>query len=262
MNEIIIAIFLGFVEGLTEFIPVSSTGHLILAGNLLGLSGEKEATFDIVIQLGAILAVVALYPGRFLGLLKKGELGFSGWNGIIILAVACLPAFILGALFHSTIKRLLFSPTTVAYALIVGGIAMLFIERIVKKPSEQTIDAITLRQAAGIGVAQCLALWPGMSRSASTIMGGLIFGLRREIAAEFSFLIAVPVMAAAVGYDLLKSYSLLSTTDVLPFLTGLGVSFIVAMLAIRFFLSLLRRWSLAGFGAYRIVVGILVLAWL
>ncbi len=257
-----IAIILGILEGLTEFIPVSSTGHLIIVGHLLGFSGATADTFDIFIQLGAILAVVVLYFERFRGLLdfRPGQSGFRGINGIVKLLAVSLPALVLGALFHGAIKRYLFNSTTVAIALILGGLVMIWVESRKAKPARfKSPEELPTRTAFIIGVFQCLALWPGMSRSASTIVGGMLLGLERQLAAEFSFLAAVPVMCAAVGYDLLKSAGSLTSLDVLPFALGFITSFLVAVLSIRVFMRLLNSWTLKPFGYYRIALGALLL---
>jgi undecaprenyl-diphosphatase len=255
------AAVLGIIEGLTEFFPISSTGHMIIVGELLGFTGEKAETFEIFIQLGAILSVVVLYLNRFLGLLpwKIGGQGLTGLRGLWFLFVACVPVSILGLLFRSTIRDNLFSSFTVAIALIVGGVAMILLERLSLRPRVHTVDEITTKQALAIGCFQCLALWPGMSRSASTIIGGLLSGLQRQVAAEFSFLVAVPLMCAAVGWDLLKSIDHLSLSDIPLFSVGFVVSFLTAILAIRFFTSLLKRYTLSSFGYYRIVLGLAVL---
>lgn len=251
----------GLVEGLTEFLPVSSTGHLILVGDLIQFTGDKAETFDIFIQLGAILAVVVLYFNRFLGLLDfRSRTSFRGWDGLWKLAVACLPAFVLGALLHGLIKRLLFAPLPVACALIVGGVIMLIVERRHSNPSVEEVEEISYTKAFGIGLFQCLALWPGMSRSASTIIGGMILGTSRRAAAEFSFLVAVPVMVAATSFDMLKSYRLLSHEDIPVFAIGFVVSFLTAIAAIKFFMALLNRWTLVPFGVYRILLGTLAIA--
>jgi len=259
-NDLQKSFILGLVEGLTEFIPVSSTGHLIIAGQAIGFDADYAATFDIFIQLGAILAVVVLYWNRFLGLLDfNKEGGFSGTTGILKLLVACLPAFVLGALFHEHIKEYLFSVTTVAYALIFGGILMIIIETYPRQTKAKLLEEISFKQSFLIGVFQCFAMWPGMSRSGSTIIGGLLLGLDRKVAAEFSFLVAVPVMVAAVGYDSLKNLSDF-TLEVFPvFAVGFVVSFFTAILAIRFFIAILARFTLRPFGVYRILFGIVVL---
>ncbi len=256
-----ITIILGIVEGLTEFIPVSSTGHLIVVGDLLGFTGEKASTFEVAIQLGAILAVPVLYINRFRGLipLKKNtepssSSAMEGWSGLWRIAVATLPALVVGYLAHDVIKSRLFTPGTVSWALIIGGIGILLAERLVSRHTPRSIDALTLQQAFGIGLFQTLALWPGMSRSAATIVGGMLMGLDRKGAAEFSFLIAVPIMAAASGYDLLKMHGSFSSADLAQFSVGFVVSFLVAVMSIASFIRILSRWSLAPFAWYRIVV--------
>jgi len=256
-----IAVILGIVEGLTEFIPVSSTGHLIMVGNLLGFVGEKASTFEVAIQLGAILSVVVLYHERFLRLIPINRAPYSplgsaldGWSGIIRIGVATLPALIVGFLVRNIIKRYLFAPLPVAAALFVGGIAILAAERAVRRRPTSAVDTLSLGQALGIGLFQTLALWPGTSRSAATIVGGMLLGLDRKGAAEFSFLIAVPIMMAATGYDLLKIHDKLSGAETAQFAIGFAVAFIVAITTIRWFVRLLNRWSLAPFAWYRIAV--------
>ena len=252
-------IALGIVEGLTEFIPVSSTGHLILFGEALQYEGAAADTFEIFIQLGAILAVVFLYPKRFTGLLRFGDDGgFSGFNGLLKLFVACIPAFVLGFLFHSYIKELLFFPLPVALALLVGGVALIAIERANPTITASALEDITLRQCFLIGCFQCIALWPGFSRSGATIIGGLIVGLEKKIAAEFSFLVAVPVMVAATLYDLYKSYNSLGAGAFDELAIGFIVSLLVALVAIRTFIGFLQRFSLAPFGWYRILLAVIV----
>jgi undecaprenyl-diphosphatase len=254
------AVVLGIVEGLTEFIPVSSTGHLIVAGNLLGFVGEKASTFEVAIQLGAILSVVVLYWDRFLGLAYQRRSSrsdsvsaLSGWPGICRIGIASLPALIAGYLFHDFIKSHLFTPVTVSWALAVGGVAILIVERSVSQQSFASLETLTLKQACGIGLFQVLSLWPGISRSAATIVGGLVLGLDRKGAAEFSFLIAVPIMIAASAYDVLKLSAALTSHDIGQFAVGFIVSFIVALISIKSFIRLLCRWSLIPFAWYRIV---------
>lgn len=260
------AVLLGIVEGLTEFIPVSSTGHLILFGRAIGFEGALADSFDIFIQLGAILAALVLYFPRFTGLLdlrnswRNPDKKFRGWDGIFSLFLACLPAFVAGALLHGFIKEYLFSPVPVAIALIVGGLALIWLEnRQPARARQSELTEIRPLQCLGVGVFQCLALWPGMSRSGATIIGGMLLGLQRRTAAEFSFIVAVPVMFAAVSYDLLKSVKLLSPSELPVFAVGFVVSFIVALLAIRFFIALLDRLTLKPFGWYRVALGIAVL---
>lgn len=261
MPEILAAVALGIVEGLTEFIPVSSTGHLILFGKAISFNGASAKTFSIFIQLGAILAVVILYWHRFRALLissPNSPAGFSGKAGIIKLLLACIPVFISGYLFHDAIKALL-EPLPVAAALICGGIFMLMVDRGDKNFTYNSLEEISYKTAFLIGVFQCAALWPGMSRSGSTIIGAMLLGVERRVAAEFSFLVAVPVMVAAVGYDMLKSYHELTAADIDLFAVGFVVSLITAVVAIKFFMSLLSRYTLIPFGWYRICLGLFVL---
>lgn len=257
----IYVIILGVLEGLTEFMPVSSTGHLIILERALGLEGQNVDTFSVFIQLGAILAVVVLYFKTFISLFDFSRFStdsFSGLSGMIKLGLACAPAFILGALFHSFIKEKLFSPLNVAYALIVWGLVMIFVECRVKKYSISSLANITCLQAFGVGVFQCFSLYPGVSRSGSTIIGGILLGLTRQTAAEFSFILAVPVMFAATIFDLYKNWSYLSYNDLFPFILGFVVSFGTAILAIKFFIALLNRWTLIPFALYRIALGLIV----
>ncbi len=266
MSEIIQVIILGLVEGLTEFIPVSSTGHLIIVGHLIGFVGTKADTFEVFIQLGAILAVVFLYKDRFLSLLsfEKKE-GFSGINGITLLAMTTLPALVFGAVAHSYIKQHLFNPTTVAIGLLVGGVVMLLVEKKGSRwetaPKREGLDRLTIKNALSIGFFQCLAMWPGISRSGATIVGGMMIGIERKTAAEYSFLAAVPVMVAATTFDLYKTFSLLNQSDYLIFLIGFGISFVSAMIAIRIFIKLLGQITLKAFGWYRIVLALIILGW-
>ncbi len=256
------AFFLGLLEGITEFLPVSSTGHLILAGHALGLSDGISATFEVFIQLGAILAVVFCYFNRFVGLVLPQEGNtFSGLRGIVLLVLTTLPGAFLGLMLHDSIKSL-FSPASVAVALVAGAACMIATENLMRMRDGtacvSSIDGLTWKMAAGIGIFQCLALWPGFSRSASTIMGGLILGLDKKTAADYSFMAAVPIIAGAAGYDLLKSMSMLSSSDVFPFFVGTAVSFLSAFAAMRFFISLLNKKGLVPFAVYRIVLAAFV----
>jgi undecaprenyl-diphosphatase len=258
--EIGYAVILGIVEGLTEFIPVSSTGHLIVAGHLLGFEGPKAATFDIFIQLGAILAVVFLYKERFFRLCTwRVTPGFAGRRGLLLLGLTTLPALVLGAATHGYIKAYLFTPLTVALGLGIGGIGILVMERYRPPVKKSGLDALGYKDALAVGLSQCLALWPGMSRSACTIVGGMGVGIERETAAQYSFLVAVPVMFAAVLFDLFMSLSILAGSDVVMFSLGFGVSFISAWLAIKFFLRFLGSHTLKPFGWYRIIVALVML---
>ncbi|HUD71289.1 MAG TPA: undecaprenyl-diphosphate phosphatase [Dongiaceae bacterium] len=259
MDLVWVAVVLGLVEGLTEFLPVSSTGHLIIAGKLLGFTGERAATFEIFIQLGAILAVVAIEWRRFLGLLRPDpERRFSGPRGLLLLFLTTLPALVTGALFHGIIKARLFGPGPVAIGLFLGGLALLAVERFRPATRFTGVDAIEGREALIIGLFQCLALWPGVSRSGATIAGGLLCGLERRTAANYSFLAAVPTMCAATLFDLYKSAGALTSADTLPFAVGFVVSFLAAWAAVRGFMALVGRLTLRPFAWYRIAIAPLV----
>lgn len=261
MNSWGIAVVLGIVEGLTEFLPVSSTGHLIIAGHLLGFVGEKAASFEVAIQLGAILSVVVLYWHRFVGLLPMGGRSWVesnstllGWSGLWRISVATTPALLIGYVARHAIKEKLFNPEAVTLALAVGGVAILLVERLRSQRRSGSLDQLSLAQAFGIGLFQVLALWPGTSRAAATIIGGMLLGLDRKGAAEFSFLIAVPVLFAATGYELIKMGDQLAFDDSMALAIGFVVSFIVALIAVKGFVSFLSRGKLAPFAWYRIVV--------
>jgi undecaprenyl-diphosphatase len=253
MWEYFVAIILGIVEGLTEFVPVSSTGHLIIVGNLLGFTGETADCFEVVIQLGAILAVVFLYWGRFKGLLDfKKKTGFYGLRGWFLLFLTCLPAGIMGVLVYKPMKAYLFHPIPVTIALAVGAIGILLAERFKPQPNVKTLDELGWRHALYVGLFQCFSLWPGMSRSASTIVGGMLSKIDRTVAAEYSFLAAVPIMFAATAKDLYENRNILCATDAPVFAVGFVVSFIVAAIAMKTFIKLLQRWTLAPFAYYRL----------
>jgi len=256
--EIFKAVILGIVEGVTEFLPVSSTGHLILAGDMLGFTGDKAKTFEIFIQLGAILAVVWMYREKILS--SIGGIGTKGSNRFLLnLFMAFLPAAFIGLLTHSFIKHYLFNPVTVAFALIAGGIAIFVIENIVKTPAVTDIDNVSLKQALGIGLAQALSLFPGVSRAGATIMGAMCFGLERKTATEFSFFLAIPTMFAATSYDLLKNINNLSASDTPVFATGFFISFFSALLVIKAFLGFVTKHTFNSFAIYRIVFGAIIL---
>ncbi len=255
------AIILGIVEGLTEFLPVSSTGHLIVVGHLLGFTGQKAATFEVFIQLGAILAVAWIYRKRFLALLSfsSSASGLRGRRGIMMLAITTLPALVFGFLLHDFIKSSLFTPFTVALALGIGGIAIILFERFYKPGKEKGLDHINFRQAAAIGLFQVLALWPGVSRAGATIIGGMISGLDRKTAVEYSFLAAVPVMLAATGYDLIKNLDILRLSDLPLFAVGFITSFFAAVIAIKWLLKLVQTNTFTPFGWYRIGLAVVIL---
>jgi undecaprenyl-diphosphatase len=262
--DVISAVVLGLVEGLTEFLPISSTGHLIIVGSFLGSTGARAATFEITIQLAAILAVVVLYWRRFVAVVGLGPGGFFGpglvgWRGIRMLAITSVPAGVVGAVAHRFIKESLFSTPTVIAALIVGAFGMLAVERLARSTTVDDLDELGWKYAFVVGLFQCLALWPGMSRSAATIVGGLLSGASRRVAAEYSFLAAVPVMVAAVGFDLYESRDLLSAADLPLFAVGSLVAFVSALFAVRWFVGLLSRHTLVPFAYYRLGIGVLLL---
>lgn len=265
INDTTRAVILGIVEGITEYLPVSSTGHLILFGQILEFQGDRADSFDIVIQAGAILSVVVLYWRRFFNLFRGPYTvsaalapGLTGLSGIAKLMAASIPPSILGLLLHKQIKEHLFHSTPIAWGLILGAFAMLITEARTKGSGTET-DSITLKQSFLIGLFQCIALWPGMSRAAWTIMGGMTIGLSRRAAAEFSFLAAVPLILAASGFDLLKNYNHFSAADLELLAIGLFVSFVTAIVAVAAFIKLVQRVSLRPFAIYRILLGILVL---
>ena len=252
------AVILGIVEGVPEFLPISSTGHLILAGNFLSFGGERAKVFEIFIQLGAILSVIWIYRAKVLNVISN--IGKKEANRFIInILIAFLPAALIGFLTHSFIKVYLFNAVTVSIALIFGGILILIIEKTVRTPRISNIDGISLNQALGVGFAQVLSLFPGVSRSGATIMGGLVTGLDRKTATEFSFFLAIPTMFAATSYDLLKNIKYLSVSDFPVFATGFIVAFITAVIVIKAFLSFITRHDFSAFAYYRIIFGILVL---
>jgi len=264
------AAILGAVEGLTEFLPVSSTGHLILAAHAMGLVGRAMDDFEIVIQAGALLAVLWLYRARVLEALRGATRpGSAGQRLLLGLLVAFVPAAVLGLALHHKIEEHLFGPVPVAVALFAGGIVMVVFERRRRKhgvtPRYDLVDSIPLRVAFLIGVFQCLSLWPGVSRSMVTILGALLLGCSAVAAAEFSFLLALPTLGAATLYDLVKSREdLLSGAAVGPaaMIVGLAVAAVVAVIAIRSFIRWLTRHGLEPFGWYRIALGILLLVFL
>ncbi len=263
MGDIITAILLGIVEGLTEFLPVSSTGHLILASELMGYDAAQWAMFNVVIQLGAILAVVVLYWRTFwavvVGMARAEP---TSWRFTRNILVAFLPSAFLGLAIKDLIDIMLGSPMIVAIALILGGVAILMIERIVKPGETRGVADMPFRQALGIGLVQCISMIPGVSRSGATIMGALCLGVERRTAAEFSFFLAIPTMVGATSLELFESRNALA--DV-PFdLIGIGfvVSFFVAILVIRWFVGIVSKHGFAPFAWYRIIAGGLALTWL
>ncbi|HEX7466301.1 MAG TPA: undecaprenyl-diphosphate phosphatase [Usitatibacter sp.] len=254
----------GVVEGLTEFLPVSSTGHLIIVSDLLGLNDEKGKVFDIVIQLGAILAICWEYRARF----AKAFAGLASdpvqQRFAANLFVAFLPAAIVGLAFQKQIKAYLFNPVSVAMALIVGALAIFVIERWYARhgaPRVTSVDEMDWKDALKVGLAQCFSLIPGTSRSGATIMGGMLFGLSRQAATEFSFFLAVPIMFAASGYQMVKYRALLSRDDLATFAVGFIVSFAFALLAVKALIRYVARHDFKAFAWYRIALGVVVLGY-
>jgi undecaprenyl-diphosphatase len=264
LHSLFNAFIQGVVEGLTEFLPVSSTGHLIIVSDLLGLNDEKGKVFDIVIQLGAILAICWEYRARF-------AKAFSGLASDPVqqrfaanLFVAFLPAAIVGLALQKQIKAYLFNPVSVAMALIVGAIAIFIIERWYAKhgaPRVTSVDEMDWKDALKVGLAQCFSLIPGTSRSGATIMGGMLFGLSRQAATEFSFFLAVPIMFAASGYQMVKYRDLLSRDDLATFAVGFVVSFAFALLAVKALIRYVARHDFKAFAWYRIALGVVVLGY-
>jgi len=253
------AIILGLVEGATEFIPVSSTGHLIVVSEWLGQVDERAKTFDIFIQLGAILAIVWLYRARLVQAAASARHDSTSRRFFLNLGIAFLPAAAIGVLIHDWIKERLFTTPVVAAALVLGGIAILLIERWGPRTRHPEVTDVPSATALGIGVAQVLSLVPGVSRSGATIMGGYALGLSRTAATEFSFFLAIPTMVAATLYDLAKSADVLSAADVPIFVTGFVVSFVSALIVVKAFLSYVSRHSFAVFAWYRIGLGAVLL---
>lgn len=251
------AIIIAIVEGLTEFLPVSSTGHMIIASSFLGIAKDDfTKLFEVAIQLGAILSVVVLYRKKFFPL--------NRWSFYLKLLVAVIPALGLGAIFSDKIDALLESPLTVAITMLAGGIVLLFIDKLFQQPIIEKEEEVSFFRALLIGFWQCVAMIPGVSRSAASIIGGMQQKLTRNLAAEFSFFLAVPTMAAATGYKLLKAWKetpemLTNTDNLIALAVGNVVAFIVAMLAIKFFIGFLQKHGFRLFGWYRVIGGTILL---
>ena len=267
MPLLLIAIILGIVEGVAEFLPVSSTGHLILATELLGFDAEKWAAFNVIIQLGAILAIVVLYWRTFWavleGLFRRNPMS---WRFVRNVLIGFMPSAILGFLLINHIEALLGNSYVVAIALIVGGIAILVIERMVKDTPIVGVAEMPLKTVIGVGLIQCISMIPGVSRSGATIMGGLSLGVERRTAAEFSFFLAIPTMVGATTLELVKHHDTLlagaSGVGMGTVAVGFVVSFIVAIVVVRGFVHYISRHGFAPFAWYRIVAGSAALAWL
>jgi undecaprenyl-diphosphatase len=263
MSDLLTVILLGIVEGLTEFIPVSSTGHLVLAGELLGFQDGSGGAFDVIIQLGAILAVIVLYWRRFWDV----AVGLFSWqHGPVMftrnILFGFLPSALIGALAYSAIKAMLETPAIVAWALILGGVAILVIERFAPDGDTDRVEALRWQTALTIGLIQCLSMIPGVSRSGATIMGARAMGVERKTAAEFSFFVAVPTMMGATALALYKEGAALAAQDVTNIAIGFVVSFLVALVVIKAFLAIVTRYGFGPFAWYRIVAGSVALVWL
>lgn len=255
--SIIQAIIIAIVEGITEFLPISSTGHMIITSSLMGIEKDNfTKLFEVAIQLGAILSVVVLYWRKFFD--------FSRWQFYLKLIIAVIPALVLGKLLSDKIDALLESPLTVAISMLVGGIVLLFIDNVFKRPVIKEENRISYARGFIIGIWQCLAMIPGVSRSAASIIGGMQQKLTRSLAAEFSFFLAVPTMAAATGYKLLKAYKetpeiLQNKSNLIALGIGNVVAFVVALIAVKFFISYLQKHGFKLFGWYRIILGVVLL---
>jgi undecaprenyl-diphosphatase len=256
----LIAILLGLVEGVSEFLPISSTGHLILAVRLCGLEGARAEVFAIFIQIGAVAAVLVEYRARLVAIARGAARSGAERSFVTSVLVAFLPAAGLALLTHDWISAHLFGPRTVAAALIAGAVAILAVERWKPDPTIDHASGVGPARAALIGLAQCVALWPGFSRSAATILGGLLCGVERKAATEFSFFLAIPTLGAATVYDLWKQHDALVPGDLLWLLVATAVSFVVAWASIRWLLRFVATHDLRPFAWYRIVLGLLVLA--
>ncbi|HXV75697.1 MAG TPA: undecaprenyl-diphosphate phosphatase [Candidatus Polarisedimenticolaceae bacterium] len=254
-----VAVLLGIVEGLTEFLPISSTGHLIVTNRLLGFDGIRAEVFAVFIQLGAILAVVWEYRAKLtrvtLGLARDAASRAFAGN----LLLAFLPAAVIGFLIHDFISARLFSPLTVALALIAGGLLIFVVEALPLPARTRDVDSVGWKQALGVGVAQCVAMWPGFSRSAATILGGMIAGLDRRTATEFSFFLAIPTMFAATVYDLVKNYERLAPGDLSWLALSFVISFLVAWASVRWLLRFVSTHSFRAFAWYRLAFGGIIL---
>ncbi|HBB77284.1 undecaprenyl-diphosphate phosphatase [Stutzerimonas nitrititolerans] len=254
------ALILGVVEGITEFLPVSSTGHQIIVADLIGFGGERALAFNIIIQLGAILAVVWEYRRKIIDIVVGLPKEQQAQKFTVNLLVAFMPAVVLGVAFADLIHEYLFNPITVAMALVIGGVVMLWAEKRQHRIQAETVDDMRWTHALKVGFAQCLALVPGTSRSGATIIGGLLFGLSRKAATEFSFFLAMPTMVGAAVYSGYKYRELFQPGDFMVFAIGFVTSFIFAMLAVRALLKFIGNHSYAAFAWYRIAFGIIILA--
>jgi undecaprenyl-diphosphatase len=255
LDQTITAALLGLLEGLTEFLPVSSTGHLLLAGHFLGFQSQGR-TFEVVIQLGAILALTSVYAALVVRLVLKARHDDAARRSIVSVFLAFLPAVVIGFLAHDFIKGVLFErPMMIAVMLVLGGIVLLVIDRIAPAPVHSDALALPFGKSLAIGLFQCLAMVPGVSRSGATIVGALLLGVEKRAAAEFSFLLSLPTMGAAVAYDLYKSRDVLDFGAVWDIAVGFAVAFVTALIVVRWVLNYISRNGYALFGWWRIIVG-------
>lgn len=255
------AVLLGIVEGLTEFLPISSTGHLIVFSDLLKFQGSLGGTFEIFIQLGAVLAVVFYYRSDLWQQVRTVPHNRTVQRFWLNILIAFLPAALVGVLLHDWIKQVLFTPPVIASALLLGGVVILLVEQRDHSVGTSSVYSVSPRQALGVGVAQIVALIPGASRAASTIIGGLLTGLDRPTATSFSFYLAIPTLGAATVFDLATNLDQVSSSDALNLLVGTVVSFLVSLLVIRWLLRYISNHDFKIFGYYRIVVGLVIVAW-
>ena len=256
MESTIISILLGVLEGLTEFIPVSSTGHLLLVGHFLGFNSAGN-TFEVVIQIGAVLALVVLYFSRLWGAIVTAPSDPESRQFIASIVIAAIPAVLLGVLMHDFIKTVLFeTPMLIAVMLVIGGVILLFVDRLELTEIHSNSMHLPMKTALGIGLFQCLSLIPGTSRSGSTIVGALLLGVSKRAAAEFSFFLSIPMMFGVFGYDLLKNRSVLDFTALSEIALGLFAAFITALMVVSWVLTYISLHGYALFGWWRIVIGL------
>jgi undecaprenyl-diphosphatase len=261
-GHILQVILIAIIEGLTEFLPVSSTGHMALAGELIGFKGPSEASFMIIIQLGAILAVCVVYWQRLWAVVRGLHSDPQAQLFARNVVLGFIPSMILGLLAYSWIKQAIGTPVIIAWALIIGGIAILVIERLSHSGKFKSVESFPISTALGIGLAQCLSLIPGVSRSGATIMGALMLGVDRKTAAEFTFFLAIPTMTAATSYDIYKNWRSFAADDLASLALGFIIAFVVALAVVRGFVGFVSRFGFAPFAWYRIVVGTGALVWL
>ncbi len=254
-NSTLIAALLGLIEGLTEFIPVSSTGHLLLAGHFLGFESAGK-TFEVVIQLGAVLAILSIYAGKLIGVLRDAPSDPAARRFIASVLIAFAPAVVIGVLAHDFIKDVLFeTPMLIAVMLVIGGVVLLVVDRIAPEPHHDDAMRLPIKTSLAIGFIQCLAMIPGVSRSGATIVGAMMLGTSKRAAAEFSFFLSMPTMAGAFAYDLYKNRDVLDASAMGEIAVGFVVAFVAAVLVVKWLLGYVSRNGYALFGWWRIIVG-------